>query len=109
MGDVDRTDPDLKFLVVDRNAFSDPATQAEWSQKRLVWVPHETQGFVAASMKKVQGDETSKRMLFMQKMNQPKYDKQKDMADLTCLNEASSVLQYFSGLIYVSIYQKTKS
>ena len=69
MADVDRSDPDLKFLVVDRNAFSDPATQAEWSGKRLVWVPHETQGFVAAS----------------------------------------SVLQYFSGLIYVSIYQKTKS
>ena len=83
MGNVDRTDPDLKFLVVDRNAFSDPATQTEWSQKGLVWVPHETQGFVAASMKKAHGDdveveivETSKRMLlFMQKMNQPKYDK----------------------------------
>ena len=52
-------------------------------------MPHETQGFVAASMKKVQGDETSKRMLFMQKMNQPKYDKQEEMADLTCFNEAS--------------------
>ena len=82
MGDVDRSDPDLKFLVVDRNAFSDPATQAEWSQKRLVWVPHETQGFVASSMKKAFWDdveveivETSKRMLFMQEMNQPKYDK----------------------------------
>ena len=43
-------------------------------------------------MKKAQGDdveveivETTKRMLFMQEMNQPKYDKQKDMADLTCL------------------------
>ena len=124
MGDVDRSDPDLKFLVVDRNAFSDPATQAEWSQKRLVWVPHETQGFVAASMKKAQGDdveveivETSKRMLVskddMQKMNPPKYDKQEDMADLTCLNEASVLHnikeRYFSGLIYVSIYQKTRS
>lgn len=119
MGDVDRSDPDLKFLVVDRNAFSDPATQAEWSQKRLVWVPHETQGFVAASMKKAQGDdveveivETSKRMLVskddMQKMNPPKYDKQEDMADLTCLNEASVLHnikeRYFSGLIYVSIF-----
>ena len=31
MGNVDRTDPDLKFLVVDRNAFSDPATQADGS------------------------------------------------------------------------------
>ena len=52
MADVDRNDPDLKFLVVDRNSFSDPATQAEWSQKRLVWVPHEQQGFVAGSMTK---------------------------------------------------------
>ena len=62
-----------------------------------VWVPHETQGFVAASVKKAQ----------------PKYDKQEDMADLTCLNEASVLHnikeRYFSGLIYVSIYQKTKS
>ena len=117
MADVDRSDPDLKFLVVDRNAFSDPATQAEWSGKRLVWVPHETQGFVAASMKKAQGDdveveivETGKRMLVskddMQKMNPPKYDKQEDMADLTCLNEASVLHnikeRYFSSLIYVS-------
>ena len=117
MADVDRSDPDLKFLVVDRNAFSDPATQAEWSQKRLVWVPHETAGFVAASMKRAQGEEvevelveTSKKILVsrddMQKMNPPKYDKQEDMADLTCLNEASVLHnikeRYYSGLIYVS-------
>merc|ERR1719341_1588829 len=66
-------------------------------------------------MKKNQGDdveveivETSKRMLVskddMQKMNPPKYDKQEDMADLTCLNEASVLHnikeRYFSGLIY---------
>ena len=57
MVDVDRSDPDLKFLVADRNAFSDPATQAEWAGKRLVWVPHETNGFVAASMKKTAGEE----------------------------------------------------
>ena len=54
-----------------------------------------------------------KRMLFIKKMNQPKYDKQEDMADLTCLNEASVLHnikeRYFSVLIYVSIYQKTKS
>jgi len=115
MADVDRSDPDLKFLVVDRNAFSDPATQAEWSGKRLVWVPHETAGFVAASMKRTQGEEveveiveTSKKVLVsrddMQKMNPPKYDKQEDMADLTCLNEASVLHnikeRYYSGLIY---------
>jgi len=116
MVDVDRSDPDLKFLVVDRNAFSDPATQAEWAQKRLVWVPHETAGFVAASMKgRTQGEEveveiveTGKKKLVpkddMQKMNPPKYDKQEDMANLTCLNEASVLHnikeRYYSGLIY---------
>ena len=49
---------------------------------RVPHVPHETQGFVASSMKKAFWDdveveivETSKRMLFMQEMNQPKYDK----------------------------------
>lgn len=40
---VDRNDPELKYLTVEKNQFSDPATQAEWTQKRLVWVPHETQ------------------------------------------------------------------
>merc|ERR1719259_987120 len=66
-------------------------------------------------MKKASGDdveveicETSKRELVskddIQKMNPPKYDKQEDMADLTCLNEASVLHnikeRYFSGLIY---------
>merc|ERR1719208_377871 len=66
-------------------------------------------------MKKAQGDdveveivETGKRILVskddMQKMNPPKYDKQEDMADLTCLNEASVLHnikeRYFSSLIY---------
>uniref|UniRef100_A0A1B0DHE4 Myosin N-terminal SH3-like domain-containing protein n=2 Tax=Phlebotomus papatasi TaxID=29031 RepID=A0A1B0DHE4_PHLPP len=40
---ADRNDPDLKYLSVERSQFNDPATQAEWTQKRLVWVPHETQ------------------------------------------------------------------
>merc|ERR1712106_391838 len=66
-------------------------------------------------MKRAQGEEvevelveTSKKILVskddMQKMNPPKYDKQEDMADLTCLNEASVLHnvkeRYFSGLIY---------
>lgn len=113
-----KQDPDLKYLVVDRNAFSDPSKQAEWTQKRLVWVPHETNGFVAASIvdKDMSGDEvqveiceTSKRELVskddIQKMNPPKFDKEEDMADLTCLNEASVLHnvkeRYYSGLIYV--------
>merc|ERR1719232_1089568 len=56
----------------------------------------------------VEIQETSKKMFVarddMQKMNPPKYDKQEDMADLTCLNEASVLHnikeRYFSGLIY---------
>uniref|UniRef100_A0A182JFL7 Myosin N-terminal SH3-like domain-containing protein n=1 Tax=Anopheles atroparvus TaxID=41427 RepID=A0A182JFL7_ANOAO len=39
----DRNDPELKYLSVERNSFNDPATQAEWTQKRLVWVPHDSQ------------------------------------------------------------------
>merc|ERR1719350_1510688 len=56
----------------------------------------------------VEIQETSKKILVsrddMQKMNPPKYDKQEDMADLTCLNEASVLHnikeRYYSGLIY---------
>uniref|UniRef100_A0A1B0ABP5 Myosin N-terminal SH3-like domain-containing protein n=1 Tax=Glossina pallidipes TaxID=7398 RepID=A0A1B0ABP5_GLOPL len=172
--ELDRNDPDLKYLSVERNQFNDPATQAEWTQKRLVWVPHENQtacgkrqqenrlmllslngcsqplttnppnshnnnniytnqphmhlythtntitplssGFVAASIKREQGDEvevelteTGKRVLVLrddiQKMNPPKFDKVEDMAELTCLNEASVLHnikdRYYSGLIYV--------
>ena len=117
MVDVDKSDPDLKYLVVNRNAFNDPTTQAEWTQKRLVWIPHESQGFVAASIKADRGEEvlvelcdTQKQELVskddIQKMNPPKFDKEEDMADLTCLNEASVLhnvkARYFSGLIYVS-------
>lgn len=115
---VDRSDPDLKYLSVDKSAFNDPATQAEWTQKRLVWVPHENQGFVSAGIKGERGDEveveiaeTGKRIFVakddIQKMNPPKFDKVEDMAELTCLNEASVLHnikdRYYSGLIYVSI------
>lgn len=113
--EVDRNDPELKYLSVERNQFNDPATQAEWTQKRLVWVPHENQGFVAASIKREHGDEvevelteTGKRVMVLrddiQKMNPPKFDKVEDMAELTCLNEASVLHnikdRYYSGLIY---------
>ena len=115
---LDRNDPDFKYLVVDRNAFNDPTTQAEWTQKRLVWIPHENFGFVSASIKGERGDEveveimeTGKRCHVpkddLQKMNPPKFDKVEDMAELTCLNEASVLHnikeRYYSGLIYVSI------
>lgn len=41
-------------------------------------------------------------------MNPPKFDKVEDMAELTCLNEASVLHnikdRYYSGLIYVSLF-----
>ncbi|KAJ1527767.1 hypothetical protein ONE63_007722 [Megalurothrips usitatus] len=121
---VDRSDPDLKYLSVDKSAFNDPATQAEWTQKRLVWVPHESQGFVSAGIKGERGDEveveiaeTGKRIFVakddIQKMNPPKFDKVEDMAELTCLNEASVLHnikdRYYSGLIYVSIARPSRT
>lgn len=53
--------------------------------------------------------ETGKRITVqkddIQKMNPPKFDKVEDMAELTCLNEASVLHnikdRYYSGLIYV--------
>jgi len=114
-GNLDKSDPDFRYLVVDRNVINDPASQAEWTQKRLVWVPHDTYGFVSASIKVERGEqveveivETSKKITVnkddIQKMNPPKFDKVEDMAELTCLNEASVLHnikdRYYSGLIY---------
>uniref|UniRef100_T1J1V1 Myosin motor domain-containing protein n=1 Tax=Strigamia maritima TaxID=126957 RepID=T1J1V1_STRMM len=112
---LDHNDPDLKYLIVDRNVINDPTVQAEWTAKRLMWVPHESLGFVAASIKGERGDEvevemmeSGKRMAVnkddIQKMNPPKFNKVEDMAELTCLNEASVLHnlkdRYYSGLIY---------
>jgi myosin protein heavy chain len=108
-------DADLKHLVVDKNRFNDPTAQAEWTRKRLIWIPNEQHAFVAASIKAERGDEleveiveTCKKVVISredtQKMNPPKFNKVEDMAELTCLNEASVLHnikdRYYSGLIY---------
>ncbi|GAB0099173.1 Myosin, N-terminal, SH3-like [Sergentomyia squamirostris] len=74
------------------------------------------EGFVAASIKGENNDEvevevadSGKHMMVLrddiQKMNPPKFDKVEDMAELTCLNEASVLHnikdRYYSGLIYL--------
>ena len=112
-------DPELQYLVVDRGVVGDPASQAAWAAKKLVWVPHESAGFAAAAVVEERGDdvvvevqETGKRTTVhkddVQKMNPPKFSKVEDMAELTCLNEASVLHnlkeRYYSGLIYVSIH-----
>ncbi|XP_043945099.1 myosin-11 isoform X2 [Protopterus annectens] len=106
---------DEKFLFVDKNLFSNPLAQADWSAKKLVWIPSEKHGFEAASIKEEKGDEVivelaenGKKITVnkddVQKMNPPKFSKVEDMAELTCLNEASVLHnlreRYFSGLIY---------
>ncbi|KAF8772017.1 myosin heavy chain, non-muscle-like isoform X2 [Argiope bruennichi] len=110
-----QANPELKYLIVDRNFVNDPSKQAEWTAKKLVWVPHETQGFVAASIVSEKKDEleveiaeTGKRCVVnkddVQKMNPPRFNKVEDMAELTCLNEPSVLYnlkdRYYSGLIY---------
>ena len=109
-------DEDLSYLMVDRRQVYDPVAHAEWSAKKLVWVPSEEHGFIPASCKEEKGDimivqyDNGKKATFheddIQRMNPPKFDKVEDMADLTCLNEASVLHnlkdRYFSDLIYVS-------
>uniref|UniRef100_A0A4X1TW26 Uncharacterized protein n=1 Tax=Sus scrofa TaxID=9823 RepID=A0A4X1TW26_PIG len=92
-------DPE-RYLFVDRAVIYNPATQADWT---------------AASIKEERGDEVmvevaengKKAMVSkddVQKMNPPKFSKVEDMAELTCLNEASVLHnlkdRYYSGLIY---------
>jgi len=65
---------------------TDPALQAEWAKKRLVWVPHESEGFVKASIIKEEPDTYTVELTDnghqlklskddCQKMNPPKFDK----------------------------------
>uniref|UniRef100_A0A673I6N9 Myosin-10-like n=1 Tax=Sinocyclocheilus rhinocerous TaxID=307959 RepID=A0A673I6N9_9TELE len=108
------TDPE-RYLFVDRAMVYNPANQADWTAKKLVWVPSERHGFEAASIREERGEEVlvelaenGKKALVnkddIQKMNPPKFSKVEDMAELTCLNEASVLHnlkdRYYSGLIY---------
>ncbi|XP_072259646.1 myosin-10 isoform X3 [Pyxicephalus adspersus] len=114
MSRVGQDDPE-RYLFVDRDVVYNPATQADWTAKKLVWVPSERHGFEAACIKEERGDEVvvelaengKKAMVNkddIQKMNPPKFSKVEDMAELTCLNEASVLHnlkdRYYSGLIY---------
>uniref|UniRef100_A0A8C2AIW9 Myosin, heavy chain 10, non-muscle n=1 Tax=Cyprinus carpio TaxID=7962 RepID=A0A8C2AIW9_CYPCA len=107
-------DPE-RYLFVDRAMVYNPASQADWTAKKLVWVPSERHGFEAASIREERGEEVlvelaenGKKALVnkddIQKMNPPKFSKVEDMAELTCLNEASVLHnlkdRYYSGLIY---------
>lgn len=112
-------EPELKYLVADRAKVHDTVAQAEWSKKKLVWVPHPELGFVQGAIKGEKGDEITVELDGgqlqkinrddIQKMNPPKFDKVEDMAELSFLNEASVLhnltSRYYSGLIYVSVFE----
>uniref|UniRef100_A0A8D3AST0 Myosin, heavy chain 14, non-muscle n=1 Tax=Scophthalmus maximus TaxID=52904 RepID=A0A8D3AST0_SCOMX len=116
-----RSSPVSSFLFTAVPPFPPPSPslplslQADWAAKRLVWVPSEKHGFESASIREERGDEVeveltdSQRKLTLsreevQRMNPPRFSKVEDMADLTCLNEASVLHnlreRYYSGLIY---------
>ena len=89
---IDRSDPKLKYLSVDRNMFNDIATQAECEVEIM---------------------ETGKRQLVakddLQKMNPPKFDKVEDMANLTCLKKASLLHNLKDRYNYVLVYVSTQA
>ncbi|KAG6335417.1 hypothetical protein ID866_3664 [Astraeus odoratus] len=91
------------------------ALQAEFNEKKWVWVPDEREGYLAGWINEEDDDaaevimsaigEIRRVPLYaLSKMNPPKFDRVDDIADLTYLNEASVVhnlrLRYGSGVIY---------
>ncbi|KAL6303713.1 nonmuscle myosin heavy chain b [Sparassis latifolia] len=91
------------------------ALQAEFNEKKWVWVPDDKDGYLAGWVIKEEedigevviasGGEIRRLPLYaLSKMNPPKFDRVDDIADLTFLNEASVVhnlrLRYGSGAIY---------
>ncbi|KAJ3931027.1 MAG: nonmuscle myosin heavy chain b [Lentinula lateritia] len=91
------------------------AAQAEFNEKKWVWVPDDKEGYLAGWVHNEDGEygdiimaaggEIRRVPLFtLSKMNPPKFDRVDDIADLTFLNEASVVhnlrLRFGSGAIY---------
>ncbi|KAG8883338.1 hypothetical protein FRB97_006763 [Tulasnella sp. 331] len=91
------------------------ALQAEFNEKKWVWVPDDKEGYLAGWVINEEeedgdvvlaagGDIRRVPLMMLSKMNPPKFDRVDDIADLTFLNEASVVhnlrLRYGSGAIY---------
>ena len=92
------------------------AAQAEFNEKKWVWVPDDKDGYLAGWVVKEEddfgdvvmaagGDMRRLPLYALSKMNPPKFDRVEDIADLTFLNEASVVhnlrLRYGANAIYV--------
>ncbi|KHN84834.1 Myosin-9 [Toxocara canis] len=113
---LDQSENDLQYLTVKRIGLADPSLQAEWAEKRYVWVPDPKEGFLFGSiLEELSGEcllvkmlETGKEVTVgredVQTANPPKFDKVEDMSSLSFLNEASVLhnlrQRYYSSLIY---------
>ncbi|KAJ3017967.1 UNVERIFIED_CONTAM: hypothetical protein HDU68_011389 [Siphonaria sp. JEL0065] len=96
------------------NIISDALAQAQFAEKKWVWVHEKSEGYIAGWIVEEKGEQVvvefqdgSKQSLNVndtEKMNPPKFDKVEDMASLTYLNEASVIhnlrLRYYSNSIY---------
>ncbi|KJH43074.1 myosin head [Dictyocaulus viviparus] len=91
-------DPGFQYLGISREEKTASANRP-FDSKKNVWVPDAEDGFVAAEIQSVQGDQVTVITVKgnsvtvkkdeAQEMNPPKFDKTEDMANLTFLNEAS--------------------
>jgi len=105
----------MKSLAIKRISLPDSGELAEWSKKRMIWVPHEQEGFASATIQDENDDVMTVKLVESgqtikvskdecHKMNPPKFDKIENMADLSCLNEACVLhnlkQRYFCDLIY---------
>ncbi|EIW68985.1 hypothetical protein TREMEDRAFT_68898 [Tremella mesenterica DSM 1558] len=105
----------------DKDDAANAAAQAEFNDKRRMWVPDPVEGFLPGWIKSQSGDEGSPDataqvviastgemrnvpLWSLSPMNPPQFDGVEDIADLTHLNEASVInilkLRYGAGTIY---------
>ncbi len=78
---------------------SDPATHADCTTKKYVWIIDDQEGFIRVSQSQENGEDVGcvldnsnqikVHQDVLQCMNPPKFSKFEDMLDLNCLNEAS--------------------
>ncbi|XP_046855998.1 myosin-11-like [Xenia sp. Carnegie-2017] len=104
-------DNEMKYLAVDRRSVGDPTLQAEWSAKKLVWVPEKEHGFIPGSVKQEKNDEITvelsggKRKTFskddIQKMNPPKLEKVGDIiAEPALLSDENIAFHKMSNKLF---------
>ncbi|KAI4822087.1 hypothetical protein KUCAC02_007649 [Chaenocephalus aceratus] len=66
---ADPAPDDSKFLFLDNDFRNSGVAQADWSAKKMVWIPSEKEGFETASMKEDKGDEVVVQLSNGQKTN----------------------------------------